>query len=99
VNLQEARAGIEAILAAIDDEELPEFDRVEVDDDGKAVVWWGGEGRVLGSATSGGKRDPLSYRRSASWSAIQMEMTYRVDLRFLQNGDKPDGIKLAAKEA
>lgn len=99
MNIIEARAGIEAILAALDDEDLPEFDRVEVEEDGTVIVWWGGEGRHLGSAKFGGKRDPLSYRRSGSWAAIQLEMTYRVDRRFLENGDKPDGIKLAAKGA
>lgn len=93
-----ARAAIEAILAAIPDEELPEFDKVEIDNDrGETLVWWGGSGRILGTAKSGGVRDPLIYRRTASWDAIQAEMTSRVDRRFLENGDKIDGLDLAAK--
>lgn len=98
MNIKEARAAIEAILAAIPDEELPEFDSVEIDGD-DVVVWWGGQGRVLGSAKRNGKRNPIQYRESGSWDAIQMEMTYRVDRRFLENGDKPDGIRLAKKGA
>lgn len=98
MNVTEARAGIEAILAAIDDDELPEFDRVESREGGDTIVWWGGEGRHLGSAKTGGERCPLSYRRSGSWAAIQGEMTYRTDLRYLENGDKADGIRLAARE-
>lgn len=98
MNITEAHTAIEAILAAIPDEELPEFDKVEIDNArGETLVWWGGSGRVLGSARSGGKRDPLTYRRSASWEAIQSEMTYRADRRFLENGDKADGIRLAKK--
>ena len=96
MNVQEARNAIEAILAAIPDDELPDFDKVEVRDD-EVLVWWGGSGRILGTAKSGGKRDPLIYRRNASWDAIQSEMTHRVDRRFLENGDKPDGIRLAKK--
>lgn len=98
MNIKEARAAIEAILEAIPDEELPEFDRVEVDTArGETLVWWGGNGRILGTARSSGKRDPLVYRRDGSWNAIQSEMTYRADRRFLENGDKSDGIRLAKK--
>lgn len=96
MNILEARAAIEAILEAIPDDELPEFDKVEVRED-ETLVWWGGSGRVLGSARSGGQRDPLIYRRNASWDAIQLEMTHRADRRYLDNGDKPDGIRLAKK--
>lgn len=92
----EARAAIEAILASIPDEELPEFDKVEIDGD-EVLVWWGGSGRVLGTAKSGGKRDPLVYRRNASWDAVQAEMTHRADRRFLNNGDKPGGVRLGKK--
>lgn len=99
MNVKEARAAIEAILAAIPDDKLPEFDRVEFDPDGMPLVWWGGVGRHLGSATSKGKRDPLAYRRSASWSAIELEMTYRADRRLLDNGDDPAGIRFASKKA
>lgn len=94
MNIKEARSAIEAILAAIPDEELPEFDKVEIDGT-DVVVWWGGHGRVLGSAMQNGRRNPIQYRENASWDAIQLEMTYRADRRFLENGDKPDGIRLA----
>lgn len=97
MNIHTAREAIEAILASIPDEELPDFDKVELEDDGKVCVWWGGRGRILGSATSGGKRDPLLYRRNASREAIESEMVHRADRRFLENGDKPDGIRLGKK--
>jgi hypothetical protein len=98
MNIKEARLAIEAILAAIPDDELPEFDKVEIDNDrGETLVWWGGSGRVLGSAMRGDVRNPIQYRKSGSWDAIQMEMTYRADQKYLENGDKPDGIRLAKK--
>jgi hypothetical protein len=98
MDIKTARAAIEAILAAIPDEGLPEFDKVETDETrGETLVWWGGSGRVLGSAKAAGKRDPLIYRRQASWDAIQLEMTHRADRKFLDNGDKVDGIRLAKK--
>lgn len=78
MNIKTARAAIEAILESIPDDKLPEFDKVE-HRDGKVIVWWGGTGHTLGSATSGGKRDPKVYRRNASWAAIEGEMTYRAD--------------------
>lgn len=97
MNIKEARTAIEAILAAIPDDELPEFDKVEVRD-GQIVVWWGSTGHHLGSAKRGGERDPLSYRRSGSWGAIEAEMTHRADRRLLDNGDDPTGVRLAAKK-
>lgn len=98
MTVKEARVAIEAILAAIPDDELPQFDRVEIDNDrGETVVWWGGQGRVLGSARRGAERRPITYRESASWEAIQHEMTYRADLRFLENGDTAEGISLGTK--
>lgn len=92
MTLKAARAAIEAILAAIPDEELPEFDRVEYGEDGRATVWWGGTGRILGSAKSNGVRDPLIYRRGASSEAIELEMVHRADRRVLDNGDNPKGV-------
>ena len=97
MNIKEARDAIEAILESIPDNQLPEFDRVELDDRGGVTVWWGGSGRCLGSAKSGGQRDPSVYRRNASWDAIQMEMTHRADKRLLANGDDPTGIRLGRK--
>lgn len=97
MDIKTARAAIEAILAAIPDDELPEFDRVEIGRDGMPVVWWGSSGRRLGSAKSGDQRDPLVYRRSASGDAIQAEMAVRADQRLLDNGDDPTGIRLAKR--
>ncbi|GEM_PF-6526307 len=99
MDIKTARAAIEAILASIPDEELPEFDRVEYGQDGMPTVWWGGRGSCLGKATSGGKRDPQVYRSRGSWDAIEAEMTYRADKRLHDNGDDPRGIRLAEKES
>ncbi|MCC4300413.1 hypothetical protein [Rhodococcus sp. 3-2] len=98
MDLKTARAAIEAILASIPDEELPEFDRVEYDRKGLPTVWWGGSGYCLGSAKSGEKRDPLVYRARGSWDAVEAEMTYRADKRLHDNGDDPRGIRLAKTE-
>lgn len=97
MNIIEARAAIEAILASIPDKALPDFDKVEVEEDGTTVVWWGCTGYHLGSAKRGGERNPIQLRERAAWAAIEGEMTYRADKRFLENGDKPHGIKLAKK--
>lgn len=97
MNIKEARAAIEAILAAIPDDELPSFDKVE-ERDGKTIVWWGSTGHYLGTATSSGKRSPHNYRRNGSWDAIEAEMTYRADLRYFENGDSAEGINLAKKK-
>ncbi|NKW34828.1 hypothetical protein GS942_23770 [Rhodococcus hoagii] len=99
MDIKTAQAAIEAILASIPDEELPEFDRVEYGRDGKPTVWWGGTGRCLGSAKRNGKRDPLVYRSNGAWGAIEAEMTYRADKRLHDNGDDPRGIRLAEKES
>lgn len=98
MDIKTARAAIEAILAAVPDEELPEFDRVEYDRDGMPTVWWGGRGYCLGSAKTGEKRDPSIHRRNASWEAIENEMVYRADKRLHDNGDDPRGIRLAKTE-
>lgn len=103
MNIKTAQEAIEAILAAIPDDELPEFDKVE-QRDGETLVWWGSTGHYLGSATSGGrdgrkKRDPGVHRSNAIWGCIEGEMTFRADRKFLENGDRIDGIRLAAKVA
>lgn len=98
MNIKEARAAIEGILASIPDSELPPFDKVE-ERDGKTIVWWGGHGAHLGTATRNGERDPLNYRRTGSWDAVEGEMTHRADRKYLDNGDSADGIKLARKKA
>ncbi|MBF9523082.1 hypothetical protein BKG71_03680 [Mycobacteroides chelonae] len=97
MDIKTARQAIEAILAAIPDEALPAFDKVDYNKDGKPTVWWGGAGRVLGSARRNGVRDPLIYRRDASWSAIEHEMAHRADRCLLDNGDNPDGIKFTSQ--
>ena len=99
MDIKTARAAIEAILAAIPDEELPEFDKVEFDKDGMPCVWYGGLGRHLGSAKRNGKRDPSIYHEDASWKAIELEMAYRADRRLHENGDDPTDIRLAKKVA
>ena len=99
MTIRAARAAIEAILAAIPDDELPEFDKVDYDRNGRPTVWWGGHGRCLGSATSNGVREPLIYRSGAAWDAIESEMTYRADRRLLDNGDDPKGVRLAKRKA
>ena len=99
MDVKTARAAIGGILAAIPDDELPEFDRVEVRTDGKVCVWWGSTGHILGSAKTQGERDPIAYRHDASCEAIQHEMTYRADRRLFENGDDPTGVRLARKVA
>ena len=89
MNIKLARAAIEAILAAIPDEELPKFDRFERGSDGKVTAWWGSTGHILGSAKRGDKRRPKIYRERGSWDAIEAEMTYRADKRMLKAGDDP----------
>ncbi len=93
----EARAAIEEILASIPDHQLPDFDRVEFDLDGKPVIWRGGRGWCLGSATSAGKRDPLLYRRDAARHAIEEEMVCRADMRLFANDDDPSGVEFPAR--
>lgn len=88
VNIKTARKAIEAILAAIPDDELPDFDREEIGTDGRVTVWWGGSGHILGGAKRNGVRCPKVHRSHGSWAAIEGEMTYRADKRFLRNGDK-----------
>lgn len=97
MNIREAQDAIKAILEQIPDEELPDFDRVEISRDGTPVAWWGGHGHHLGSAKQGGKRRPLNYREHGAWDAIEGEMVYRADKRLLENGDDPTGIRLAKK--
>ncbi|AWN04976.1 hypothetical protein I5H21_gp052 [Mycobacterium phage Byougenkin] len=92
MNLKTALAAIEAILAAIPDEELPSFDRMEHGADGRVTAWYGHTGRVLGSATRGGIRNSEVYRTGASWSAIEGEMAYRADKKLLENNDEPAGL-------
>lgn len=89
MNIKQARAAIEAILAAIPDAELPNFDRIEHRPDGTTVAWLGGTGYHLGTAKRGDKRRPKNYRERGSWDAIEGEMTYRADKRFLKGGDSP----------
>lgn len=96
MNIKQARAAIEAILAAIPDDEMPKFDKVE-QRDGDVIVWWGGCGHHLGSAMSAGQREPNIHRRSGSWDAIEGEMVARADRVFLDNGDSAEGLKITGK--
>lgn len=89
MDIKTARAAIEAILKAIPDDQLPDFDRVEHGADGKVTAWLGGTGHILGSAKRGNKRRPKNYREGGSWRAIEGEMTYRADKRLLAQNDDP----------
>lgn len=97
MDIKAAQQAIEAILASIPDDELPKFDRVE-QCDGTTTVWWGGTGHYLGSARTGERRSPINHRHRAAWEAIEGEMTYRADQKFFDNGDKLDGLRIAAKK-
>lgn len=84
----EAEALIIAVLEQVDDAQLPEG-RIEHTHDGKTILWFGGHGMHLGSATSGdprtneARRDPEVYRRDAARQALELEATYRADLAML----------------
>jgi len=88
----EAEALIIAILEQVDDAHLPEG-KLEHTNDGKTILWFGGHGRHLGSATSGdprtnqARRDPEVYRRDAARNALELEAVYRADLALLESGD------------
>lgn len=97
MDIEQAREAIEKILASIPDKNLPAFDKVEVSEDGTTVVWTGSVGHHLGGAKRDGKREPLVHRSRASLEAIESEMVHRADARYLANGDKPHGIKLAKR--
>ena len=75
---------IKAILAAIDDDEMPNPSKVEQDGE-RTVVWFGGLGRYIGSATRNGEREPLIYRDRAAQEAIELEAVYRIDLAHMGN--------------
>jgi len=81
---EHAYEAIKAILAAIDDDELPKPDKLEKGDDGKTVVWFGGMGRILGSGKRNGRREPLIYHERAASDAIQLEAIYRLDRAHLE---------------
>lgn len=87
MTIKAARTAIEAILAAIPDDDLLGLFEIETDARG-VCVWTGGSGHYLGSATKGGERCPETYRRSASWDAIEEEAVYRADRLFLAAGDE-----------
>lgn len=80
-----AYEAIKAILATIDDDELPKPDKVKKEEDGRTVVWFGGMGRVLGSGTRNGRREPLIYHERAASDAIQLEAVYRLDVAHLES--------------
>lgn len=82
-----AYEAIKAILAAIDDDEMPKPDKIERDGE-KAVVWFGGMGRVLGSARRNGEWEPLIYRDRAASDAIQTEAICRLDAEQMQKAAK-----------
>lgn len=75
---EHAFEAIKAILAAVEDEELPKPSKVEKES-GRTLVWFGGHGRYLGSAKRNGEREPLIYRDKAAHEALELEATYRLD--------------------
>lgn len=87
MNVKEAREAIEAILVSIPDNELPEFDKIEDDPDYGPVAWWGSHGYHIASSRDGnGEPNPLSYRASGAWHAIEQEMVARASKRYFDNG-------------
>lgn len=76
---EHAYEAIKAILAAIDDDELPTPSRVEMHE-GVQVVWINGIGRHIGSGKRNGRREPLIYRDSAARKAIDEEAFCRIDI-------------------
>ena len=82
-----ATAAIEAILSAVPDEELPK--PTEVDRrDGRTTLWFGGDGRILGTAKTNGVRNPAHYRSGGAYDALLGEAVFRADQRYLDAGDK-----------
>lgn len=103
MDLATAKAAIIGILEAISDGELPEFNHVEIDSEGRPTVWYGGTGQCLGTAKRRSKkgkmqRDPSIYRKDAVESAIHYEMVYRADRQLLDNGDDPAALARLAGE-
>ena len=92
MNYIEAHKAIEEILASIEDRYLPEFSRVETDNDGMPVVWSGSSGYHLGAAKRNGAREPLVHRSMGAADAIHKELIYRADRLLFENGDNPEGI-------
>lgn len=80
---EHAYEAIKAILAAIDDDELPKPSKIEEDGDRK-VVWFGGLGYTIGSAKRNGQREPLIYRDRAASQAISHEAVCRIDAKNLR---------------
>lgn len=76
---------IKAILAAIDDDELPAPSKLEQDGD-TTIAWFGGCGRHLGSARRNGVLEPLIYRDRGASEAIELEAVYRLDVKHQSIG-------------
>lgn len=79
MNIKEARAAIEAILAAIDDEALPDFHKIEEDPErGPCVFTDKSHGFYITSGKDGnGNPVVTDYRARGSWHAIEAEMVQR----------------------
>lgn len=82
MKLAAAREAIAAILAAIDDEDLPKG-KLETTKDGEQILWFGGMGHHLGSGRRNGERYPLMHRDRAVSEALEFEALYRYDLKHL----------------
>lgn len=82
---QEAVDAILAILDQVPTRELPKG-RIEHQDNGPTILWFGSHGRHLGSARRGNERDPSVYHREAANTALELEATYRADLAHAEVG-------------
>lgn len=79
---------IAVILEAVDDDELPK-PKLEDNGDGTTTAWFGGMGRILGSAKNGwGDRRPAVYRTGGILDAMQAEAIYRLDKKLLKKERK-----------
>lgn len=82
-----ALEAIKAILAAIDDDDLPKPSKID-QEEGKTVVWFGGLGRILGSAKRNGEPAPIIYRERGAATAIELEAVYRIDRQRQSENDE-----------
>jgi len=85
VKRKHAFEAIKAILAAIDDDELPTPSKIQQDGD-TTIAWFGGYGRHLSSARRNGVLEPLIYRDGGAREAIELEAVYRLDLKHQSKG-------------
>ena len=87
MNIREARTAIEAILESIPDSELPQFDKIEQDEEYGPTVWWSSHGyHIASTRDANGQPNPWGYRSSGAWHAIEQEMVARASARYFAEG-------------